>query len=156
MPRNSQTNRAKVPVKDRPAVPVPRSLCRLPSPAWWPSSIPRVLSCALASPTGIFLAHVLDALEARRKVLDLPTLLRSDLLSLHAVASAHSLLRAQFTDLGGHRKISKLAGARRPECRCTLHSSKDEIHNRSLAVPKRYRQNVPFLTEAFQAQCLEM
>jgi len=54
---------------------------------------------------GILLAHVLDALEAPGHVLDLPTLLRADLLALDSAARAGALCGAQLVDLRGDRQV---------------------------------------------------
>jgi hypothetical protein len=65
----------------------------------------RLLSGRFALPAGILLAHMLDALEVPGKVLDLPTLLRPDLLALDSAARAGPLFPAQLVDLRGHRQI---------------------------------------------------
>src|SRR5258705_12849109 len=65
----------------------------------------RILAYPLASWASILLAHVVQALKAPRNVFDLPALIRSDLLALHATAGARSLLRTQFVNLGCDRKL---------------------------------------------------
>ncbi len=48
----------------------------------------RVLAAGLASRAGILVAHMMDALEASRNVVDLPALLLADLLALGAAVLA--------------------------------------------------------------------
>ena len=50
------------------------------------------------------------------KVLDLPALLRADLLALHAAARAGPLFRAQLVDLRGYRKIFEVGKMRAVPC----------------------------------------
>src|SRR5208337_2717247 len=65
----------------------------------------RILACLLTSRTSILFADVLNTLEAARKVLDLPTLVRANLFAFHATTGTDSLLGTEFVDLGRNRKV---------------------------------------------------
>jgi hypothetical protein len=67
-------------------------------------------------------AHA-DALEVPGKVLDLPALLRADLLPLLAAARAGALFPAQLVDVRGDRQILEVASARLPLRRFTRRNS---------------------------------
>jgi hypothetical protein len=66
---------------------------------------PRVVTIALTTNTGILLAHVMDALEAARKILNLPTLIGTDLMARLAAAGTGPLFGAQLIHARGDRKI---------------------------------------------------
>jgi hypothetical protein len=82
-----------------------------------------MVSIALTTNTGILLAQVMDALEAARKVLHLPTLIGTDLMARLAAAGARPLFGAQLIDARGDGKIfevGKVAPAFAPLSRCAL------------------------------------
>jgi len=59
---------------------------------------PRVVAVALATRAGILLAHMMDAFEVAEQILNPPTIVGADLLTLYAAARAGTLLRTQFVD----------------------------------------------------------
>src|SRR5690242_3372687 len=65
----------------------------------------RFLTRTLAPRTGVLFAHVLQAFETARNVLNLPTLLRAHLFALDSAARTNSLFGAEFVDVSRNRKI---------------------------------------------------
>src|SRR6202007_2939481 len=65
----------------------------------------RFLPRTLAPRTGVLFAHVLQAFETARNVLNLPALLGAHLFAFDSAARTNSLFGAEFVDVNRDRKI---------------------------------------------------
>jgi hypothetical protein len=74
----------------------------------------RIFSLPLTMGARILLAHMLEAFEVSRDVLDLPGLLAADFLALHTATRADPFFCAQLVYVGLHRKISKVGQSTPP------------------------------------------
>jgi hypothetical protein len=68
----------------------------------------RVVAVDLADRAGVLVAHMMDALEVAREVLDLPALLLADLLAFEATAWASAFLCAQLVHVRSDRKALEI------------------------------------------------
>src|SRR6202008_1101455 len=80
---------------------------------------PRIGPLALAPSAGILPAHMMNTLEAARKIFHLPALVGADLLALHAAAGTGTLLCAQFVDARGEGYMFEVG--KRPPPSAPLH-----------------------------------